>query len=345
MGKQIKVRLGRGNLADFQPIAAVPVAFSAGGAATIDATVTGSLAAPEVAGQVAGTNFGVDGRSFTRFAAALSASQSSATVTNAVLSRGSLEARFSATVGMHKWKPENYDPLKADLVIRNADLRDVLALAGQSGFPAAGALQAEAHVNGTVGSPAGSASVSVANGALAGEAFDSLTARADLSQTAIDVSSFSLVAGPSRFNATANYRHAVNDLQRGVLTAHADSNQVQLAQFQSLVKDHPGLRGLLNLNADVTAAITPAATGTQFQLTTLNANAAARGLEMESKPLGDFTATASTAGSAIHYNVDSNFAGSTIHVSGQSLLAGDHETSASASIANLPLDLLLAGPR
>jgi len=54
-------------------------------------------------------------------------------------------------------KPENYEPLKADLIIRNADLADVLALAGQSDVPATGALQADAHINGTVGSPAGSA--------------------------------------------------------------------------------------------------------------------------------------------------------------------------------------------
>lgn len=342
LGTRIQVRLVSRNLADFQPIAAIPVTFSSGGAATIDATVTGSLAAPQVAGQLAVTNFAVDGRAFTRFAAALSASQSSAAVSNAVLSRGSLEARFSATVGMHKWKPENYDPLKADLVIRNADLRDVLALAGQSGFPATGALQVNAHIDGTVGSPAGNASLTVANGTVEGEAFDSLNARADLSQTTIDVPSFSLLAGPSRINATATYRHAVNDLQRGVLTAHADSNEVQLARFQSLVKDRPGLRGLLNLNADVTAAITPAAGGAQFQLTALNANATAHGLEMEGKALGDVTATASTAGAAIHYNVDSNFAGSTIRVSGQSLLAGDHETSANASIANLPIDRVLA---
>jgi translocation and assembly module TamB len=342
LGKQIQVRLVSRNFADFQPIAAIPVTFSAGGAATIDATVTGSIAAPQIAGQVVVTNFGVEGRSFTRFAAALNASQASATVTNAVLSRGSLEARFSATAGMHKWRPENYDRLKADLVIRNADLRDVLALAGQSGFPATGALQAEAHIDGTVGSPAGNASVTVASGTIEGEAFDSLNARADLSQTAIDVPSFSLVAGPSRINATANYKHAMNDLQRGVLTAHADSNQVQLARFQSLVKDRPGLRGLVNLNGDATAAITPAAGGTQFELTAINANAAARELEMEGKALGDFTVTASTTGSAIRYNVESDFAGSTIRVSGQSLLAGDHETSANASIANLPIDRVLA---
>jgi translocation and assembly module TamB len=359
LGKQIQVRLVSRDLADFQPLmgantaganqAAIPVTFTGNGAATIDATVTGRLDAPRIAGQVAVTNFAVDGRPFTRFAATLDASQSSAAVTNAVLSRGALQAQFSATVGLHNWKAESYQPLKADLVIRDADLRDVLALADQAGFPATGALQADAHINGTIGSPAGTADFTVAHGELEGEPFDSITAHAVLSQTAADVPAFSMLAGPSRIDATANYRHAVNDLQHGAITAHVASNQVQLAQFQSLVKDRPGLRGLLNLNADVTGAIAPAAGGTQFQLNTLTATAAARNLEMEGRALGDFTATASTAGStasttgaAIHYNVDSNFAGSTIRVSGQSLLAGDHQTSATASIANLPIDRVMA---
>jgi translocation and assembly module TamB len=350
LGKQIQVRLVAHDLADFKPFAAIPVTFTGNGAATIDATVTGRLDAPRITGQVAVTNFAVDGRPFTGFVATLDASQSSAAVTNAVLSRGALQAQFSATVGLHNWKAESYQPLKADLVIRDADLRDVLALADQAGFPATGALQADAHINGTIGSPTGTADFTVAHGELEGEPFDSINARAVLSQTAVDVPAFSMLAGPSRIDATATYRHAVNDLQHGAITAHVASNQVQLARFQSLVKDRPGLRGLLNLNADVSAAIAPAAGGTQFQLNALNATAAAHNLEMEGKALGDFTATASTAGStaastagaAIHYNVDSNFAGSTIRVSGQSLLTGDHQSSATASIANLPIDRVLA---
>jgi translocation and assembly module TamB len=359
LGKQIQVRLVSHNLADFQPVAAIPVTFTGNGAATVDATVTGSLSAPRIAGQLAVTNFVVtgasaaDGRSFTRFAATLDASPSSAAVTDGVLSSGALQAHFSASAGLHNWKPENDRPLKADMVIRDADLRDVLTMAGQAGFPATGALQADAHINGTIGSPAGTAGLTVAHGDLEGEPFDSINASAVLSQTAIDVRAFSMVAGPSRIDATANYRHAVNDLQNGTLTAHLASNQVQLARFQSLVKDRPGLRGVLNLNADlnatVTAAAAPAAAGNQFHLTALNASAAAHNLEMEGKALGDFTATASTAAgaapttaAAIHYTVDSNFAGSTIRVNGQSLLAGDHQTSATASIANLPIDRVLA---
>ena len=42
------------------------------------------------------------------------------------------------------------------------------------------------------------------------------------------------------------------------------------------------------------------------------------------------------------YKVNSDFAGSTIKVDGQSLLTGDHATTATASIANLPVDRVLA---
>ena len=78
------------------------------------------------------------------------------------------------------------------------------------------------------------------------------------------------------------------------------------------------------------------------QLTALNANAGVRGLEMEGKRLGDLTATAATAGQTVEYNVNSDFAGSTIHVNGRSLLTGNHDTTARAQIANLPIDRVLA---
>ena len=205
LGRQIQVRVTVRDFADFQPVAAIPVTFTGGGtgggSATLNANVTGSLSAPRIAGQVTVTNFAVTGRAFTRLTATLDASPSSAAVKDAVLSRGALQAQFSAAVGLHNWTPENYEPLQADMVIRNADLSDVLALAGQGGFPATGALAADAHLNGTVGSPAGSANVSVNHGTLEGEAFDTFAARAVLGRTEIDVPTFSMVAGPSRLDS------------------------------------------------------------------------------------------------------------------------------------------------
>src|SRR5262249_9919771 len=120
------------------------------------------------------------------------------------------------------------------------------------------------------------------------------------------------------------------------------SNQVQLAQFQALVKDRPGLRGTLSLNGDAEGNLAPVRGSAEFRLEMLNANLTVRGLGMESKNLGDLTATANTAGPALHNKKNSDCAGSTIRVNGESLLAGNHDTSATASIQTLPIDQALA---
>jgi translocation and assembly module TamB len=255
-----------------------------------------------------------------------------------VLARGTLQANFAAAVGLRDWKPENTAPLRADVTVRNADVQDVLALAGQStSVPVTGQLTADAHISGTTGDPLGNADISVVGGTVQGERFDSLTAHAVMTQGSIDVPSLAFVAGASRIDASAGYDHAPNDLKHGSFRVHVASNQVQLAQFQGLLKDRPGLRGALTLNADVTGQIAG-----DVQLAALNANADVRGLEMEGKRLGDVTATASTAAQAVQYKVNSDFAGSTIRVNGRSLLTGKHDTTVSAQIANLPIDRVLA---
>ena len=89
------------NFADLQPIAAIPVSFTGSGAATVTATITGSVAAPRIAGQAAVTSFSVSGHAFTRLSADLEASPNGAAVKNAVLSRGQLQAQFSGNA----WAP------------------------------------------------------------------------------------------------------------------------------------------------------------------------------------------------------------------------------------------------
>jgi translocation and assembly module TamB len=341
LGRQIDVRLVSHNLDDFRPLGNLPVTLN-NGSATVNAVVTGSLSAPRITAHAALANFAVDGRPFSSFTGDVAASQSGATVTNAVLARGPLQARLSGSVGLDHWSPKPFEPLRVDATVRNADVSDVLALANQTSFPATGALTADIHLAGTVGSPTGSADLAVANGTLEGEPFDSLTARANMTQQSIDVPSLALVAGASRLDAAAHYRHAVNDLENGSLQAHVASNQVQLAQLQALVKNRPGLRGTLSLNADAAADVRPARSGANVEFTHVNGNLSVHGLQLEGRNLGDLTATAATAGNAVQYNVSSDFAGSAIHLTGSSLLADDHATTATAQIANLPIEPVLA---
>ena len=288
------------------------------------------------------TNFAVEDRTFNLAAADIDVTPSGAALRNGTLTRGTLDARFSASVGLRDFKPEPNQPLTANLSMSNADVRDVLALAGQASVPASGNLSASARIGGTVGDPRGELALDVANGSAWQQPIDRLQARAFLTDRAITVPTLFITSGPARVDANLAYSHPPGNLKSGNVTAHLASNSVQLAQFQALVKDRPGLAGTANINADVTGTVRPAGGKTEFQLTSANGNAAVRNMRMEGRNLGDFTAVAQTSGGAVRYNVNSNFAGSTIRVNGQSMLAGDHATNATAEIANLPVEQVLA---
>jgi translocation and assembly module TamB len=338
LGRQIDVKLVSRNFADFQPLGEIPVTLATGGSATVNATVSGNLSAPHIGGSAAISNFAVQGRPFTSFTANITASPASVAVTNAVVARGNLQMALAASAGLRDWKIFPSSPVRADATVRNADVKDVLALAEEASAPVTGALTVDAHINGIMGSPAGTVDAVAVNGSIDGEKFDNFTLHAQMNPSSIIVPTLSLSAGTARIDVNGVFQHAIDDLRQGTITAHVAANQVQLAQFQSLVKDRPGLQGTVTLNGDGSANLRAGV----FDISSLKADVAAHGLAMEGKPLGDLTATANTAGTALRYNISSNFAGSTIHLNGEIEMNGDHHTTASANVSNLPLDRVLA---
>ncbi|HEX3879094.1 MAG TPA: hypothetical protein VHW24_19040, partial [Bryobacteraceae bacterium] len=311
LNRQINVKAVSHNLADFQPVAGdIPVTLAPNGAVNLNATVAGNLSSPRIGANLAVTNFSAQGRPFNSLTADIAASPSNVAVTNAVIARNSLQMQLSANAGLRNWKPLPTNSLRADATIRNADVADVLALAEQTSIPATGAFTLDAHVNGTIGSPVGTVDVSATNGTIDRQKYDALTMHAEMTPNAITVPTLSLTSGPARLDANAQFQHPTNDMAQGTITAHVAANQVQLAQFQSLVKDRPGLAGSVTLNADGSATLR----ASQFDISSVTANVSARNLAMQGDNLGDFTATANTAGTAVQYNVTSNFAGSNIRV-------------------------------
>jgi translocation and assembly module TamB len=204
LGQQIQIRMVTRDFADFRPVAAIPITFRQG-EAVLNATVTGTLSSPRIAGSIVMTNFAIQGRAFTRFTADLAAARNGVAVNNALLSRDAFQAQFTAYLGLRNWKPEHSQPLRADITMRNGDLEDVLALAGETRVPAAGTLSADAHIDGTLGGPRGSASLTVTNGSIYGDPFQTLTAQIAFTPGAIELPSLELTAGPARLSASAVY--------------------------------------------------------------------------------------------------------------------------------------------
>ena len=334
LNNRLNVSLSSRDLSD---LPAMPVKLN-GGEANFVGVVTGSLTSPRIAGHLAVNRFSVEGRQFDALAADVTASSSAAAVTNGSLTRSAMQAQFAATVGLKDWTPTPNQRLSADASMQNGDLADILAMAGQPSAGYSGALNMTAHVTGTVGNPTGTANLQAQNGTVQGEPFDRIEAQVNMADQLITIPAAFLTAGPARINLTAEYQHPRDSLTTGRVHAHVQSNQVELAQFRSLQKEWPNTAGQLQLQADVIGNLEES----DFQLTSVNADTSAHNLRFQAQNYGDFTATARTSGQTVTYNVVSDFAGSNIHVNGNTQLVRGYPTNADATLSKLPIERLLA---
>ena len=107
------------------------------------------------------------------------------------------------------------------------------------------------------------------------------------------------------------------------------------------MKQTPGLSGTANTNLDVSADLLQVKNQAEFKLLSVNGDFNVRNLSAEGQGYGNLAATMRTAGNTVTYRVNSNLAGSTIRVDGQTQLTPEYPTTASASIANLPIERML----
>ena len=207
---------------------------------------------------------------------------------------------------------------------------------------ATGNVTAVAQINGTIGSPRGNANLTVVNGSAYGERFDRLAANVDFSDQLVRLTNTQLTAGTARIDLNGTFQHPKDSFDTGSLQFHIASNQMALDQFNAVKKQTKGLQGTAQLNADASAQLQLVNKQSELLLTNVNADVSAHGLSLDGRRLGDLTATAQTSGGAVRFNVNSDFAGSSIKVNGQTQLQRDYPTQATASIANLPVEQVLA---
>lgn len=317
-----------------------------GGQARFSGYVTGGATAPHIYGSLAVTRFSVENRRFDSLNLDLDAAKTRAAISNGTLQRGPMQTQFAAAAGLNNWSTQPDQPLQVTAAVRNGDLADVMALAGQSPTGYSGALTVDANVGGTLANPVGTASFQVSNGTVMDEPFDRLQARLNLSDQLITIPSASLSAGPSQVMLTAEFQHQQNNLTSGDLHAHVQSNQVNLDQIRTLQRQRPNTGGALTLNADVRATLSQTKVQgrdeTELLLTAIAADASARDLRFDGQNYGNATLRASTSGSTVNYDLSSNFAGSDISVRGNTQLTKDYPTTADATLRNLPVERILA---
>ena len=332
--------------------APAPVVLARGrqpGQASFTGAVTGGLAAPHITGHLALNRFAVEGRQFESLNADLAVSKSAASVSNGLLTRAGasnaavMQANFAGSAALRNWSPVPSSPITVDAGIRDGDLADLIALAGRPSEGYSGVLTASARVSGTLGNPIGSASLQVGNGVAAGQPFNTIQAQVNLTDQLIAVSAAYVDTPAGRLNLTAEFRHLRDSFSMGQVHAHLQSDQLDLARSTLVQQQQPKSGGVLRLTADATASL--ASSAPSFVLTSVNADVSARGVRLEGQNYGDLSATAKTAGRTVSYTLASDFAGSAIRASGTTELTANYPTSATASIANLPIERVLAAAR
>ncbi|MBV9759264.1 MAG: translocation/assembly module TamB domain-containing protein [Acidobacteriaceae bacterium] len=350
LNKQIDVNLVSHNLNDFLPAAnfgaatpqtSLPIALL-GGAATAQAQISGDLSAPRIAGHAAVNRFAVEQRRFDRFALDLAASPSGASIQNGVLTRGGLRTNFDASIGLHKWTPLPKSPLTANLGMRNADVADLLGLAGEASVPASGTLSADVHVNGTYGNPLGDANFQVVHGAAYEQPFDRLHANVNLQDRLITLAPLSLEAPAGRIDVDGSFQHPRDSFTTGHAQLRVTTTNIRLNDIKMLQKENAGVGGVINLSASAAADVRQVNKQSDVTVSNITADLTARGLRVQNQDAGNLTASATTVNGAVNYKLASDFAGANISVNGRTALAKDYPTTADASIQNLPVEKTLS---
>ncbi len=350
LGNKIQVKFASTNLNDLAPAMAMgsskptgplPVQLQ-GGTAALAADITGKLSSPRINGHITATRFAVEGRAFDSVTADVEAASTYAKIQNAVLTRKTMQAQADATVSLRNWSAGPREQLTATAKIVDGDLADLMAVAGQKDIPVSGNLNASAQINGTIGNPQGSANLKVLNGTAYEEPFDSLSAQLNLSDQLVTLSAAQFVAGAARIDASGTFSHPRDSFGSGHIQVRAASNDVGLAQFKTLQRKRPGLAGTIKLNADSSIDLLQVKGETQIAVRAVNGNFTARGLRDAKQQLGDITATAQTNGANVTYRVDSNVAGSSSQITGQTSLTDNYPTTADASVRDLNIDKILS---
>ncbi|MEP7351665.1 MAG: translocation/assembly module TamB domain-containing protein [Acidobacteriota bacterium] len=346
---QITARLSTRNLNDFLEVLAVasdstigdlPVHLDAGGVATLDATLTGKLSAPSIQGHLHGTRFQVETRSFDELNADISAQNTQLTVGNATLTRGPLRAQVNASVGLENWKPTDRQPLSATIQMQNADVQDVLALAGRTD-PVSGALTLNADVSGTVGSPQATASLNITKGSAYGEPLDRADARLSIAGQRVTLNSLQVASNTATLNASATFDHPSDSYTTGTLRGHVEGNQVALSRIAAVQKQRQGVEGDVQVNMDIEATVVPPPATTAIEFVSANGSLGIKGLRYAGDTLGDIQARIQTSGKIVSFNLTSNIAGSSLQADGRTTIAPDYPTEANVNLQNFHIERIV----
>ena len=353
LGERLEVRAQSTHLDDLLPALALagenapqelPVKLS-NGQATFRGSVSGSLEDPHVNGQVTLTNASVEGHAFDRFSGDVEASRREVKLQRLTLARGATVVEGSAGI------TGNFEDgaIAAQLSVRDAPIAELAREAGVT-EPISGTGAATIRLAGSMLRPEAEISMQVEKPAAFGEQMDGLQASLKYSPGRIEVTSGEVSGGAGKASFQGTYRHPGTtwkdeDWKNGDVTFEIAAQGVTLSGVKTFAKFQPSLDAKVNGKASGAGRISKGG----FALTSVNGDAAARGVTWDHQPLGDLSLTAETRGAELAVRANAQVQDMKLDGQGTWRLEGDMPGSGTihfsrASVATLHNLILAGGP-
>ena len=212
------------------------------GTANVNATVSGSLNAPQINGQMDARNLRVKGSSWKMLHTGFSANPS-----QVKLSNGDLEAvpqgriNFSAEARLNKWTFTPSSPITANISASQISIADLERLANQS-YPVSGTLALNVSLHGSQLSPVGQGTLTLTKAKVSTESIQSLNVKFEGDGNVIKANlTLQMPAGTAR--ADVEYSPKTQ-----AYNAHVQAQNFRLEKLQTVQARNMQIAGGLNLN-------------------------------------------------------------------------------------------------
>jgi translocation and assembly module TamB len=212
------------------------------GTANVSATVSGSLKAPQINGQMDARNFRVEGSSWKVLHTAFAANPSQITLTN-----GDLEAvpqgrlNFSAQAKLKNWAYTPSSPITANISGSRISIADLERLANKS-YPVSGTLALNVSVHGSQLNPVGQGTLTVTKAKVSTEPIQSLNVKFEGNGNTVKANmTVQMPAGSAR--ADVDYFPKTEGYD-----AHVQSQNFRLEKLQTVIAKNMQIAGGVNLN-------------------------------------------------------------------------------------------------
>jgi translocation and assembly module TamB len=259
-------------------------------------------------------------------------SLSEISIHEATMSRGSTTVHASGAIRPHKISPRRADfdeqsGIDATVTIQNAEVSDLLAIAGEQQIPATGVLSLNLHAGGALNNLSGGGNITAKGGEIYGEPYHSLAADLRFTGRELAITKLTLLQNGARITADGAYNTESKSFH-----ANAQGRSFDLSHLRRLQGKKFAIGGDLEFDANASGSV---------DNPTVHATARIDNLALGEQKLGKVVADAHSEHGSLFYTTDSVLSGARLHISGQTELGGDFVTQAKLTFSELDIDPLL----